>query len=133
MTGSHPNTPTNTFKKMRLLLPVDPVNKESSLPLEKLVLVGNKEFSSTSSIIVDCCNKYALRPIIRRLYSVFKDNSGSDKYFDAINAAGIDANANKKAVFESINPLRTYPKTPLLNPKDSTNIAIPTHTLVNMK
>ena len=44
---------------------------------------------------------------------------------DAIAAAGIDASANEKAVFESMSPLRRYPITPLLNPNDSTKIAIP--------
>lgn len=81
--------------------------------------------SSAVSAIPDCCSRYALSPIISKLYTVFRESSGSERNFDAINAAGIDAKAKVNAVLESISPLLIYPMTPLLNPKDSTKMAIP--------
>jgi hypothetical protein len=38
----------------------------------------------------------------------------------------MEAAANVKAVFESINPRRKYPITPLENPNVSTKMAMPT-------
>ena len=48
-------------------IPVELVNKDSSLLLEKLEVEGRIFSSSSDDAINDCCSKYALNPIISRL------------------------------------------------------------------